>query len=398
MIRSSKLSIKFSNSGKLGKVDLFIDEYQSVVRQFVELLWKEKKVKSLLPDEITSKVSSWLSARAIQCAGKQASGIVRGTRAKQKKRLWKINDFNERGMFKKARTLQKIYDKTVVSMPVINTVCPELDERFVKQDFQNSTSFDGWITLSSLGNKIKIPIPVKQTKHFNQMSGTRLKGIRLNKKWIAFNFDIPDIQKRTEGSILGIDIGKKTALSCSNGVTSKEDIHGWTLNKIIDKMAHKKKGSKTFKRVQTHRTNHVNWVVNQLNLNDVKQINIEKIKYLRKGVRTNRKLSHWTYTEIFTKLKSKSDELGVQVNELNPAYTSQRCSVCGWVRNDNRKGKLFKCKSCGYTQDADLNASSNLSLNLLPLSKAERLILKNRNGFYWNASDQQPIVADTLLA
>ena len=398
MIRSSKLSIKFSNKGKVGKVDLFIEEYQSVVRQFVELLWKEDKVKSLLPEDITSKVSSWLSARAIQCAGKQASGIVRGTRAKQKKRLYKINDFNKRGMFKKARVLQKIYDKIKVSMPVINTVCPELDERFVKQDFQNNTSFDGWITLSSLGNKIKIPIPVKQTKHFNQMNGTRLKGIRLNKKWIAFNFDIPDIEKRTKGSVLGIDIGKKTALSCSNGATSKEDIHGWTLNKIIDKLSKKKKGSKTFKRVQTHRTNHVNWMVNQLNLNDVKQINIEKIRYLRKGVRTNRKLSHWTYTEIFDKLKSKSDELGVQVNELNPAYTSQRCSVCGWVRNDNRKGKLFKCKSCGHTQDADLNASSNLSLNLPPLSKAERLIIKNRNGFYWNISDQQPIVADTQLA
>jgi len=398
VIRSSKLSIKFSNVNKIEKVNLFIDEYTSVVRQFVELLWKEDKVRSLLPKEITEKVSSWLSARAVQCAGKQASGIVRGTRQKQKQRLWKINDFNERGMFKKARTLQKKYDETKVSMPVIDIVCPELDERFVKQDFQNTTSFDGWITLTSLGNKIKVPIPVKQTRHFNGMGGTRLNGIRLSKKWIAFNFDIPDKEKRTEGSILGIDIGKKTALSCSNGITSKEDIHGWTLDKIIDKLSQKKKGSNEFKRVQNHRTNHINWTVNQLNLNGVKQINIEKIRHLRKGVRTNRKLSHWTYTEIFVKLKSKSEELGVQVNELNPTYSSQRCSVCGWVRRDNRRGKLFKCKSCGHTQDADLNASSNISLNLPSISKAERLKHKNRTGFYWNVSGQQPIVADTLIA
>ena len=398
MIRSSKLSTKFSNAEKREKINLFIDEYQSVVKQFIELLWKESDIRSLLPKEITSKVSSWLSARAIQCAGKQASGIVRGARQKQKQRLWKINDFNKRGMFKKARVLQKKYDETKVSMPVIDGVCPELDERFVKQDFQNTTSFDGWITLTSLGNRSKIPVPVRQTRHFNGINGTKLKGIRLSKKWIAFNFSIPDIEKRTEGSILGIDIGKTTALSCSNGITSKEDIHGWTLNKIIDKLSQKKKGSKAFEHAQTHRTNHVNWTVNQLNFNGVKQINIERIRYLRKGVRTNRKLSHWTYTEIFGKLKSKSEELGVQVNELNPTYTSQRCSVCGWVRRDNRRGKLFKCKSCGHTQDADLNASSNISLNLPSISKAERLKHKNRTGFYWIVSGQQPIVADTQLA
>jgi len=398
MIRSSKLSTKFSNKEKLDNINLFIDEYQSVVRQFVELLWNETDIRTLLPKEITSKVSSWLSARAIQCAGKQASGIVRGTKKKQKQRLWKINDFNKRGMFKKARVLQKKYDEIKVSMPVIAGVCPELDERFVKQDFHNTTSFDGWITLSSLGKKLKIQIPLKKTKHFNRMNGTKLNGIRLNRKWIALNFDIPEPEKRTKGSTIGINIGKTTALSCSNGIASKEDIHGWTLNKIIDKLSQKKKGSNEFKRVQTHRTNHVNWTVNQLNLNGVKQINIERIRYLRKGKRTNRKLSHWTYTEIFGKLRSKSEELGVQVSELNPTYTSQRCSVCGWVREDNRRGKLFKCKSCNHTQDADFNASLNLSFDLPSISKAERLKHKNRTGFYWNVSNQQPIVADALLA
>jgi hypothetical protein len=174
MIRSSKLSIKFSNKHKLDNVNLFIDEYKSVVKQFVEMLWNIDDIKSFLPKEITSQIKSWLSSRAIQCAGKQASGIVRGAKKKQGKRLWKINDFNKKGMFKKARILQKIYDKTLVSIPEIDNVCPELDERFVKQDFQNQTSFDGWITLSSLGNKLKIYIPVKQTKHFNKMSGSKL--------------------------------------------------------------------------------------------------------------------------------------------------------------------------------------------------------------------------------
>jgi IS605 OrfB family transposase len=398
MIRSSKLSIKFSNKHKIKNINLFIDEYQSVTKQFVKILWDEKEAPLLLPKEITSKLSSWLSARAIQCAGKQASGIVRGAKRKQKKRLWKINDFIKKGMFKKSRILQKIYNQTLVSMPDIDNVCPELDERFVKQDFQNQTSFDGWITLSSLGKKLSICIPVKKTKHFNQIQGQKLKGIRLSRQWIAFNFDIPEIEKRTEGSILGIDIGKKTVISCSNGVRSKEDVHGWTLDKIIDKLSRKKKGSKSFKRTQIHRTNHMNWTINQLNFNGVKQINIERIRYLRKGVQTSRKLSHWTYTEIFDKLKFKSEELGVQVIEKNPTYTSQRCSVCGWVRKDNRKGKIFKCTTCGHTQDVDLNASLNLSFILPSIPREMRLKQKNRTGFYWNVSCQEPIVSGAQKA
>ena len=120
----------------------------------------------------------------------------------------------------------------------------------------------------------------------------------------------------------------------------------------------------------------------------------------RKGGSWNkgRYLSHWTYTEIFEKLKSKSEELGVQVQEMNPTYTSHRCSVCGWVRKDNRKGQIFKCTSCGHSQDADLNASLNLSLNLPSIKKEVRLKQLNRTGFYWNVSCQQNIVADAHIA
>ena len=47
-------------------------------------------------------------------------------------------------------------------------------------------------------------------------------------------------------------------------------------------MSNKKKGSNNFKKCQTHRKNYINWSINQLNLTDVKQVNIEKIKDLRK--------------------------------------------------------------------------------------------------------------------
>ncbi len=31
------------------------------------------------------------------------------------------------------------------------------------------------------------------------------------------------------------------------------------------------------------------------------------------------------------------------------AYTSQRCYSCGYTHKDNRDGRRFLCKKCGYT-------------------------------------------------
>ena len=106
-------------------------------------------------------------------------------------------------------------------------------------------------------------------------------------------------------------------------------------------------------------------------------------------------LSHWTYTEIFDKIRSEAQKQGVLVYELNPTYTSQRCSVCGWVRKSNRVGKQFKCTSCGFTADADLNAAQNLAFDLPSIDRKKRLRQDNRKGFYWNVKGQEPIVPTT---
>jgi len=399
MIKSTQTSLKFSNTDKLLLVKDFIKEYKSIISQFVDILWDEKKISLLLSKTITSKINTFLSSRIIQCAGKQASGIVRGTRAKQEKRKWKIEDFKSKNLLKKARKLQTIYDLTNVSKPKIENIEPELDSRFIKIDLENSTSFDGWITIKSITkskSRNHLVIPFKRTKHFNKLykKGTLKTGIRLSKDKITFMFDLPDVIKKSEGKTLGIDIGQITTISCSNNYVSNTNKHGYDLNKINSVLSRRKKGSLGFKRAQDHRTNYINWSVNQLNLTGIKQVNIECIKNLRKGKISSRKLSHWTYKDIFEKVKSYCSECGVHVHEVNPTYTSQRCSSCGWTRKTNRKGKQFKCGKCGFAADADLNASTNISLPLAAIGRQQRLKQTNRTGFYWNVLDQEIIVPD----
>ena len=397
MIKSTKSSLLFANTNRITNLFSFIYEYRNVVSQFVDLLWNQDKIPTLLPKETTKTINSWLTARALQCAGKQASGIVRGCRKKQEKRKFMIDKFVKTKQFKKARKLQRIYDEVSVSKPNINHVEPELDSRFVKIDMENNTSFDGWITLTSLGNKFKVELPFKKHKHFNKMlsKGKLKSGIRLSKSNITFMFDIAEPKQIESGIILGIDIGQKTTLSCSNGQLIGKDNHNHDYSSICQKLSKKKKGSKAFIKTEKHRTNYINWSVNQLNLTGVKQVNRENIVGLRKGKNASRMMKHWNYAELFDKLDAKLSDAGVQINKVSPTYTSQRCSKCGWVRKGNRKAKWFKCDKCGFTADADLNASTNLSLPLMPIGKQQRLSKVNRTGFYWLCSCQESIVPDT---
>jgi len=61
------------------------------------------------------------------------------------------------------------------------------------------------------------------------------------------------------------------------------------------------------------------------------------------------------------------------VVSVDPRYTSQRCSKCGHVHRRNRPTQsLFRCQSCGYEVNADLNGARNVAWKYLAsLGKSE---------------------------
>ncbi|WP_405066059.1 transposase [Kribbella sp. NBC_01510] len=51
-----------------------------------------------------------------------------------------------------------------------------------------------------------------------------------------------------------------------------------------------------------------------------------------------------------------------RVEKVNPAYTSQTCSVCGHCAPENRESQaVFRCVACGYQANADVNAAVNIA-------------------------------------
>jgi IS605 OrfB family transposase len=73
-------------------------------------------------------------------------------------------------------------------------------------------------------------------------------------------------------------------------------------------------------------------------------------------------LKNWSYFDLINKIEYKAKNAGIQVIKINPQYTSQRCSKCGHIHEDNRQTQaLFVCTSCGYKTSADYNAAKNIS-------------------------------------
>ncbi|TXK41483.1 RNA-guided endonuclease TnpB family protein [Nonomuraea sp. C10] len=51
-----------------------------------------------------------------------------------------------------------------------------------------------------------------------------------------------------------------------------------------------------------------------------------------------------------------------RVLKIGPAYTSQRCSACGIVDREARESQArYRCRSCGYAGNADVNAARNIA-------------------------------------
>ena len=86
-----------------------------------------------------------------------------------------------------------------------------------------------------------------------------------------------------------------------------------------------------------------------------------KMEALTKDGFSDRLLGVWSYYELRQKIMYKASKVGITVELVDPAFTSQTCSKCGHVHEDNRKSQdTFSCQQCGFTTNADWNASVNI--------------------------------------
>lgn len=402
MIRSSKHTLKFANSGKMKILSEFVELYKTALEFYIDYLWSNRLGSGeyildvaqglyVCPKFIDSsvKIESRLTSRALNCASTQASGIVRSVLNKRMKDESILEWKKSKGL--KDEKLEKKLSKPPTKPSLDNIYC-ELNSNNSSL-FVGQNSFDLWLELSSLfkdlrGFKIRFPIKNhEQANNWNRI-GKTLNGICIGKESVTLIYEISDVPKRNEGTSFAIDQGLKTMLTTSRGDEFPEDPHGHTLSSIIDSMVKCKYGSKGFKRKVAHRKNYVNWLVKQLDLNDVKEIKLEKITNIKYGRKVSLELKHWSNPLIRDALIKRSEEIGVLVTEVDNAYNSQRCNQCGLVQKANRDKKKFCCLNCHHEDDADVNASKNIDIRftLFDLPFGFISLKKNVQGFFWNST------------
>lgn len=105
-------------------------------------------------------------------------------------------------------------------------------------------------------------------------------------------------------------------------------------------------------------------------------ITLEKLDFRAPGLsrRLNRILARSGRAVIRAKLKDFEERYGITSSEVNPAYSSQTCSACGFVAKANRKTQeSFSCRACGHEIHADVNAARNLESGRSAFDRSARL-------------------------
>lgn len=334
MIRRIQLSLNEANTGKLQQLDRVMDESLRVLNAYVDVLWATKVTNKFA----SIRIETWLSARLQQCLLKQAVETVKSQRKK--------------------------YHKT---KPEIKKATLNLDARFLTFS-EDVNSFDFWIKLSSLGDKIVVNLPSNKHKH---LLGYRGDGWELRKSgrlrrtakgWFldAYMEKEPPTAVAI-GSEIGLDTGYKKLLACSDG-----KVYDTGLQAAYEKIVRKKQGSRAFKKALTERDQKINQSVNLIDFSKVKTVVVEDLKSVKVGSKGkfrkefNNKLSRWSYNQCLARLQSVCEVKGIGYIRVDPSYTSQTCSLCGFVDKTSRKGELFCCTKCGMEMDADINAAKNI--------------------------------------
>jgi putative transposase len=197
--------------------------------------------------------------------------------------------------------------------------------------------------------------------------------------WLYATVETPDTEPAEPTEYLGVDLGVVNIATTSDG----EAFSSAATEKVRQRYgrlrgALQKTGTRSAKRKlrkiagREHRfktdTNHV--ISKQIVCaaeGTKRGIALEDLNgiLLRTTVRHDQRERHhkWAFHQLRSFIEYKAQRAGVTVQVIDGAYTSQQCSVCGFVHPDNRLTQAaFRCLACGHTENADLNASLETSL------------------------------------
>jgi len=177
---------------------------------------------------------------------------------------------------------------------------------------------------------------------------------------------------------VGIDLGLETFAVLSDGSTIERERffkeEQDNLAKAQQKLSKQRKGSverkraekivsRVHERIAFKRDNFVHQCTKEIiDIYDgivLEDLSIKKMqKKKRRGI--NRSIQDVAWNKFGTTLSYKASSAGKKVVFVNPAYTSQTCSGCGFVQKLELKDRIYNCPKCKLFMSRDLNAAKNI--------------------------------------
>ena len=233
------------------------------------------------------------------------------------------------------------------------------------------------ISLYTLGKRIQVKMRFGPFQKECFLKGIPKEGELICKKgkWY-FNLvlDLPDPPLEESKDLLGVDLGENNVFATSSGkIFSGGKIRHERNQFLAKRRALQSNGSQSAKQLlkkisgkegrRMRHTNHelskeivqeaINQKAGMIVLEDLTNIR----KRIKGGKRLRTRLHRWSFRQLQMFIQYKAEARGLSVLYVNPAYSSQECSVCGCLGVRSRH--LFTCL-CGNQQHADWNASRNL--------------------------------------
>lgn len=198
-----------------------------------------------------------------------------------------------------------------------------------------------------------------------------------NKYYISFTFHT-EIKSKETSDVVGIDLGIKDFVICSDGVTYENKRF---LEKSLRKLkifqrslSRKQKGShnrekqrlkvsRLHKKVRNQRNDYQHKVSREI-VDKYRTICLEtlKVKNMVKNKKLAKCISDVSWSSFISKLEYKVAENQGYLVKIDTYYPSSKtCSNCGCVKEELKLSeRTYNCNECGFSIDRDLNASINI--------------------------------------
>lgn len=244
------------------------------------------------------------------------------------------------------------------------------------------------LSIWTLSGRIKVPFVCgdRQRAALEYRKGEADLAFIRGKWFLICTCDVPETEGFDPEDWIGVDLGITNIATTSDG----DVFCGKAVLKTRDRYArqrayHQRRASRAIKRSirrnqrrklqalsgrESRFRKHENHVISKTLVataeRTVRGLALEDLTHIRDRAKARSKkqrgrLHGWSFRQLRAFVGYKAALAGVPVMIIDPAYTSQGCSYCGYIDKKNRPNQsTFACLACGHAENADLNAAKTI--------------------------------------